>query len=202
MATSVIEICNNALQDLGEDLIVSLSDGTKAANLCNQRWPSVRDAVIRAHPWNCCMEMDSLAPMSQTPAWRWNYQYQLPADCLRVMAVANASGVVVAEWELQGRKLLCDIDAEVLIRYVKRETDPTVYDSLLSEALAARLSAVLAYPLSGSTSAQEAAWTIYQNKVAEARGMDAREGVTETLFTSAWEAAKLGSIRLGTVDTE
>ena len=37
MATSIIEICNNALLDLGEDVIMSLGDGTKAASLCNHR---------------------------------------------------------------------------------------------------------------------------------------------------------------------
>ena len=61
MATSVIEICNNALVDLGEEPITSLADNTKAARLCNQRWPAVRDAVLRAHPWNCAVTLARLA---------------------------------------------------------------------------------------------------------------------------------------------
>ena len=39
MANSIIEICNSALTDLGEEPITSLTDNTKAARLCNQRWP-------------------------------------------------------------------------------------------------------------------------------------------------------------------
>ena len=67
MATSVIEICNNALLDLGEDAIMSLQDDSKAARLCNHRWPGVRDAVLRAHPWNCAMAQWELAAGTAAP---------------------------------------------------------------------------------------------------------------------------------------
>ena len=91
MAVSVIEICNNALLDLGEDTIMSLGDETKAARLCNQRWPGVRDAVLRTHPWNCCAAQAVLAAASEAPSWRWSAAYPLPLDCLRVLRVAGSS---------------------------------------------------------------------------------------------------------------
>ena len=80
MATSVIEICNNALLDLGEDVIMSLGDESKAAGLCNHRWPAVRDAVLRAHPWNCAMAQAELAAGAVAPLWKWEYKYNLPTE--------------------------------------------------------------------------------------------------------------------------
>ncbi|MGE4553797.1 MAG: hypothetical protein AB7D57_11830 [Desulfovibrionaceae bacterium] len=194
MATSVIEICNNALLDLGEDTITALTDNSRAARLCNQRWPAVRDAVLRAHPWNCCMAQAELAAAGSAPLWRWDWQYPLPADFLRVVLLTNALQRSITEWEVQGRHAYCDEPAPLFLAYVRRETDPQKYDALLSEALSARLAATLAYPLSGSSSLAEGFWKLYQEKILEARGVDAREGVAESVVTGAgWLSAKYGA---------
>lgn len=192
MATSVIEICNNALLDLGEDSITSLTDNIKAARLCNQRWPAVRDAVLRAHPWNCAMSQAELAAAAESAVWRWDFQYVLPTDLLRLVRVVTAAEQDVDQWEVQGRVLLCDEEAPLFLAYVRREQDPQKYDALLSEAMSARMSATLAYPLSGSSSLAENYWKVYKEKILEARGVDAREGVAEPLAPVAWMAAKYG----------
>ncbi len=192
MANSVIEICNNALLDLGEDVIMSLGDVSKAAGLCNHRWPAVRDAVLRAHPWNCAMAQAELAAATAAPVWRWEYKYNLPADFLRIIHVVGQDGRTIADWEIQGGIILCNEDAPIFISYVRRETDTKKYDALLDETLAARLAATLAYPLSGSTSLAQTYWEIYQQKLAEARGVDAREGVPESVTPTSWLGAKVG----------
>jgi hypothetical protein len=192
MATSVIEICNNALLDLGEDAIMSLGDEGKAAALCNHRWPAVRDAVLRAHPWNCAMAQAELAAGAAAPLWRWEYRYVLPVDFLRIVHMVGRDGTPVRDWEIQGGIVLCNEEAPLFISYVRRETDPRRYDALLTEALAARLAATLAYPLSGSTSLAQSCWSVYQDKLNEARGVDAREGVPESITPTNWLGAKMG----------
>ncbi|KAB1441836.1 hypothetical protein [Pseudodesulfovibrio senegalensis] len=192
MADSVIEICNNALQDLGEDPIMSLVDESKGARLCNRRWPASRDAVLRAHPWNCCMAQAELAASVDAPRWRWERKYVLPTDCLRVVRVAGADDAEVRDWEIQGQVILCNEAAPLMLAYVRREENPKRYDALLSEALSARLAAMLAYPLTGSTSLADALWHAYQEKLGEARGIDAREGVPGALRSTQWLRARHG----------
>jgi hypothetical protein len=192
MATSVIEICNNALLDLGEDAIMSLGDDSKAAGLCNHRWPAVRDAVLRAHPWNCAMAQAQLAAGASAPLWKWAFRYVLPTDFLRIIAITGADGNDVRDWEIQSGVVLCDEEAPLYIAYVRRETDPKRYDALLSETLSARLAATLAYPLSGSTSLAQSCWHTYKEKLSEARGVDAREGVPGSVAPTTWLGAKLG----------
>ncbi|AMK10320.1 MAG: hypothetical protein AB7E51_12210 [Pseudodesulfovibrio sp.] len=192
MATSVIEICNNALLDLGEDAIMSLGDNSKAAGLCNHRWPAVRDAVLRAHPWNCAMAQAELAAGTAAPLWKWEYKYVLPTDFLRVIRVVGADGTEVLEWEIQSGIILCDEEPPLFISYVRRETDPKKYDALLAETLSARMAATLAYPLSGSTALAQSCWKTYQEKLTEARGVDAREGVPESVVPATWLGAKIG----------
>lgn len=195
MALSIVEICNNALQDLGEDSITNLTDSNRTARVCNQRWPATRDAVLRAHPWNCCMGQAELANGANAPIWKWGFRYQLPTDFLRVVAVVDQGENLITEWEIQGRVLLCNAEAPIFISYVRRETDPSMYDALLCEALTARMSAALAYPLTASTSLGQAMWDKYREAITEARGVDAREGVPESVVPNSWITAKWGGRR-------
>lgn len=192
MATSVIEICNNALLDLGEEAIASLTDNTKAARLCNQRWPAVRDAVLRAHPWNCATAQAELAASSAAPAWKHEARFPLPADCLRVLEV-QCGGAALASWEVQEAAILCDEAGPLDIAYIRRIEDPRLFDPLLGEALTARLSATLAYPITASTSLAQAFWSLYAEKLREARGIDAREASPiPAPAPTSWLSAKMG----------
>lgn len=192
MATSVIEICNNALNDLGEEAIASLSDNTKAARLCNQRWPAVRDAVLRAHPWNCALAQAELAASASAAGWRHSNAFPLPTDCLRVLAVC-AGGADLRAWEVQAGCIHCDEAGPLQVQYVRRIDDPRLFDPLLCEALTARLSATLAYPVTASTSLAQAFWSAYADKLREARGVDAREGAPVAApAPTSWLAAKVG----------
>ena len=89
---SVVDICNNALVDLGASSIVSLTEDSKAARLCNQRYDSIRDTVFRFHPWNCLINRASLAADAVAPAFEYAFQYTLPTDpyCLRVLSLETA----------------------------------------------------------------------------------------------------------------
>ena len=50
---SIVGLCNSALNQIGASNIISLTEDSKAARICNQRYEFIRDSVFRAHPWNC-----------------------------------------------------------------------------------------------------------------------------------------------------
>ena len=52
---SVVQICNSALNQLGASSITALTENSKNARICNERYETVRDAVYRSHPWNCLL---------------------------------------------------------------------------------------------------------------------------------------------------
>lgn len=49
---SDVAICNLALTQLGANTIASLAEGTETARKCNAIYTLIRDAALRAHPWN------------------------------------------------------------------------------------------------------------------------------------------------------
>jgi len=68
---SVVEICNSGLSMLGASTIASLTEDSKNARLCNQRYEPVRDAVFRNHAWNSLMKRASIAADTAAPTWGW-----------------------------------------------------------------------------------------------------------------------------------
>lgn len=170
---SVVDICNSALNQIGASNIISLTEDSKAGRICNQRYDFVRDAVFRSHPWNCLVTRTILAPDSTAPSFEFDNAFTLPTDpyCLRVLNLQYHDII----HRVEGRKILCDEDTLNLL-YVGRVTDPAQYDTLLIETLAAGLAADIAYPLVGSTTLAQQMRLLYEDKLREARFVDATEG--------------------------
>ena len=141
---SDVDICNSALNMIGASNIISLTEDSRAARVCNQRYTSVRDAVFRAHPWNCLIARAEIAADATAPAFEFEHQHTLPNDpyCLRVIRPQDTDTV----FRIEGRKVLCNTTPFKFI-FVSRVTDPNEYDQLLIEALAARLAADISYAL-------------------------------------------------------
>ena len=177
--TSIVDICNSALNQIGASNIISLTEDSKAARICNQRFNFVRDSVFRAHPWNCLTTRTTIAPDAETPAFTFSAQFSLPVDpfCLRVLQLSNTDIL----YKIEGRKLLCN-ESTVEMLYIGRVTDANQYDLLLTETIAAALAADLAYPLVGSSALSANMFTLYQSKLTEARFVDATEGTPDNVI--------------------
>ncbi len=178
MAASIIDICNSALNQIGASNILSLTEDSKAARICNQRYEFIRDSVFRAHPWKALTRRASLAPDAVKPAFEFDNAFTLPADpyCLRVLYLRYHD----IPYRLEGRKILCDEDTVDLV-YLARITDTSEYDSLLIETLTAAIAADVAYPLVGSNSLAQQMRITYEDKLKEARFVSATEGTPASI---------------------
>lgn len=188
---SVVEICNSALNMLGANNITALTEDSKNARLLNQRYESVRDSVFRSHTWNCLIKRVQLASDSDAPTHEYKYQYTLPADCLRVLKTGgyhNGSSSDLDSgqiFKIEGRKLLTD-ETSIYLIYVSKNTDPNEYDTLLIETIAARLASELCYAITASTSLAGQMYELYNQKLREARFVDATEGTPDNIDSSSF----------------
>jgi len=186
---SIVEMCNSALNMLGASNIISLTEDSKNARLLNQRYESARDAVFRSHNWNCLVKRVELAADTETPAFEYDKQYTLPADCLRVIKTQHSNKVDSDIHKIEGRKLLTD-ETEIKIVYVARIEDVNQYDVLLQEAIAARLASELAYAITQSTGVAQLMQQAYADKIKEARYLDATEGTADKLEANDFITAR------------
>lgn len=185
MSISQVSICNAALTALGANLITSIAEDTEEARQCNANFDSIRDEVLRAHPWNCALYQAELAQSADVPVFGYEYKYALPTNpyCLRVLKLSEEDSGYT--WRIAGRYL--ETDSETAnIDYIRRLTTYSEYDPLLAAAMSARLAAEIAYKLAASKTLVEAMWALYDKKIAIAQGFNAIEGKEEVEAESAW----------------
>ena len=184
---SFVHIYNESLDLLVAATIIALTDNSKEARLCNRNFDLVRDAVLRAHPWNIAVTRKELAQDASAPAFGFTYQYTLPTDpyCLRVLSFwdSNVDNELAAYdsnvmYKIEGRKILSN-EGTCNIIYIGRVTDTEQYDSLLSSTIAHRLAAKLAYNITGSGTVAQTMQALYEERLREAKSIDAMEGYPE-----------------------
>lgn len=199
MATSEVEICNAALDLIGGSVITSLDDATKAARVCKRNYKRARDATLRAYEWNCAMRRASIPAMGTAPDFGFARQFQLPEGpdepapyCLRALAhVDEVEREVI--WKVEGRRILSDEGAPFQLLYLCRLEDPTQFDALLDDAIAARLAADINYVMTANATLGESLAKYAQAKLIEARRTDAREGIVDRQReVSSWLNSRSG----------
>lgn len=88
---------------------------------------------------------------AKIPDFEWDYQYELPSDFIRLIAIYEDDGADLASerWIREGNRILTNYDS-CSIRYIKSITDPADFDPLFSEVLILRMAWKLIPALAGS----------------------------------------------------
>lgn len=180
MATQV-GIINTALTFMGSDLITSVTENTERRRTATAIYDDIRDATIRAYPWNFAKRRITLAPLSASPDSDWEYAFQKPSDCLRILGTYPS----LVKYDVEGDTIVCNEDV-LRIKYLARVEDPTKYDALFVQAFSARLAHAMAYRRVQSSSRESELWGLYKAILKEARSVDAQEGLAETVEVSEW----------------
>lgn len=192
MAQSKTDIVNSGLIKIGAEPILSLNDDKKSARLAKNRYDPARRAVLRLHPWNCAVKRETLAPLTEEPDFGFTHQHQLPADCLRVLAVNWDDS---PEYRIEGRKLLIDSDT-VELKYIFDLEDTAEMDSLLAEAIGAYLATDIVYALTQKSSMTDMAQKIFDKILRKARTVDSQENSYQEMEANLWDDSR-GSTQVG-----
>jgi len=165
-----VDICNLALARIGETVIQSLDDASVEARKCKLLLPSVLAQVLRSGKWNCAMAQARLALLQEAPLFGFAYQFQLPADCLRVVCV-NAG---IQPWRRVRDRILTDA-ARVELEYIRLAAAHEL-DQLCAEAVAVLLASRLAVSVKANVQLSKLLYQEYTDSAAiEARTVDAME---------------------------
>ena len=190
---SVVDICNSALNLLGASTISALTDDSKNARLCNQRYEPIRNRIFRSHAWNCLTKRVQLAQDSAAPVIEYSYQYTLPSDCLRVLKIHTGSTDSIEssiDYVVEGRKIKTN-EGTVYLVYIGLDTDPNNYDTYLQEAISAGLAADIAYAVTNNATLANNYLTTADERLREARFIDATENALGTIESNEFTDARL-----------
>ena len=190
---SAVDIANSALNLLGASTISAFTDDSKNARLINQRYEPVRNRVFRSHAWNCLHKRVQLAQNSTAPVVEYSHAYALPSDCLRVLKVHNGTTDSIKsaiDYKIEGRNIVTD-EGTVFIIYIALDTDPNNYDTYLQESISHQLAADLAYAVTNNATLADKYMTRADERLREARFIDATENSLGTIESSEFTDARL-----------
>lgn len=155
--SSIVEICNLALNHIGAKSISSIDESSESARKCKLIYEPIRDAVLRGTSWNFATAVEQLALLDEElPGW--NYLYTEPVRCLKVRKIFNDSTLLdprpidhklLLSPTTKTKSIATDLEL-AWCEFTYRVTDPNVYDPQFIEALSYRMAASLAQSLAGN----------------------------------------------------
>lgn len=182
---SDVSICNSALLKVGGELISSLSDNTRASNICAAQYPILRDEVMRAAPWRFALTQRVLGvPSATVPPFGYLAAYDVPTDVLRVWKVETE------QWTEIGNQILCDKTDGINCLCIEQNLDPTSYDAQFAETLAWRMAMEIALALVQSAPLKQEMEKGFEKALASARSSNAVIGTPDKLIADEWSNAR------------
>lgn len=173
MALSQIDLCSRALIKVGANGISSFDEGTLEAEIAASLYPTVRDSLLSAHPWNFATFQKRLAMLATAPVADFNSAFQLPVDCIRVLSAGTGGRGSGLTYKIVQRQLLTDVD-DVVLTYIFRPIEAD-FPPFFDMTLIAQLAAEFCIPLTDSTSRWEALRDAAEHEFRRARLIDAQE---------------------------
>ena len=102
----------------------------------------------------------------------------------------NARAIKSLDYKIEGRNIVTDIDSVYLI-YIALDTDPNNYDSYLRESISHQLAADLCYAITNNASLANNYMTRADERLREARFIDATENSLGTVEANEFTDARL-----------
>lgn len=149
MITSVVDICNMALDYCNVRNITSLEEKTKQSEICQRWYDTVRKSLLLNINASFSIKRAILAEVANfVPAYGYDKAFSLPADCLQVLNLD--SPISDRFYQIEGNYLLCQQNAEnenIKIRYIADIKDVTKFDAEFCDCLALKLAEKISLPL-------------------------------------------------------
>ena len=181
---SEVSICNQAISWLGGNSIISLDDATVEAQLCNANYELLRDAVMEEGKWTFATQRSELVQSGTPPVFGYEFAFTIPPDVLSVIMATrhqdNKNSTEDFDWRREGQFILCDA-ARVWIKSIIRVIDPSRFSAMFNQALASRIAADIAVPLTESTTKEANMWTKYNNAMMGALALDGMQGKSDRI---------------------
>lgn len=184
---SQVGIINAALTKIGaKQSVVSLEDGTPAANFGAARYEELRDDLLRDHNWNFAIRRVKLARLSEGPTFEYRFRYQLPDRWLRILnAWDNAAGRGHLNYRTEGNMLLTD-SSDVWCKFVIQVVDPNEMSADFRECLTLKLAIEAAVKLAGSTQLSQLMEARFERRFTKAVSNDSFDTRPTQLPRGSW----------------
>ena len=157
-----VGISNLAIGWCGGNPIMTLDDESIEAELCKLSYAPTRDLVLEQKDWTFAASRDTLIPILPAPEFEYSSRFQLPPNFLVVRQVSDdPTSMRKIDYVKEQRTLLANY-TKLYLKYTVRITNVNYFSPTFVYALAHKLAAVIAKPLTESASLKQEMETMSQ----------------------------------------
>lgn len=186
MTATKVSVCNEALNLIGAQSILSFDDETPNARRCAVLYDQTRKALFRLHPWSFAKKRTQLAPTATHPSFGYAHAFALPRDFERLLSAGTT------DFEIEDRHILANTNLINLI-YVYDNDNEQLWDSLFRECMIFYMASKLAKAITGSNTEADSSWQKLQQTLKQARAINAQERPSQDF--SAYSSSSLIEVR-------
>ncbi|AZS06560.1 tail tubular protein [Alteromonas phage ZP6] len=187
--TTAINICNQAISEVGGEFITDLNDAQREATLCKTLYPAALDHVLTAARWSFLGHRVILSPSANVPAFGFRNAFEIGGDILEIYEVFDQvkyNPDLVQNnlyWQREGDYILADADV-IYVKCKIKKTDPSEFSPQFTQAVSAYLAHLLAMPMANNRALSEAKYMLFKDIVSESANLDSMQGKTRKLRAS------------------
>lgn len=190
-------LVNLALREIGTYRISDINENSSEAEVARDLLPEVVRFCLSAHEWRFAMKLAQLQRLSEKPAARFDYAYQLPSDFLRLGSVADNERMSPAledeHYAVYDGKLLASSEY-VFCEYVYHHTTYAAWPPWFARYVSAVMASEMASPLK-STTERERLEQVALQRLGHARGLDSVQVPVRRPPIGMWHRAMMGGRR-------
>lgn len=194
--TSPVTVANQALIRLSVQKITAFTDQKKAADVMSTIYDNARDTILRKYPFKFAKKRDTLAPLSSSPKWGYEYQYELPTDCVRVLYV---DGHYVGydynglpnDYKLEGRMILTNQPTSINIIYISNSVPEAEFDADFTRVFYLQLALDSHSSLAGRGTSRGKIESEFVVALSEAKLNGSLEELDDFAHSPEWEDARV-----------
>lgn len=187
--STAIDICNSALNKLGQDPIASFSEDSKAARALNTAYPLIRDKLLQDHYWNFAIKTVSLAQLPSTDLGLRGTKFALPADYHQAIKLLSNRF-----YKIESGELITD-QSTAILKYVWKNNNVSSYTPLFKEALAYALANDIAYLMTQSQGTSDRMAKYAYDAKMNAAAVDAQEDFMDSVHGDDFIEGRFGEIQ-------
>lgn len=192
MITSVLDICNMALDYCNVRNITAIDEKTKQSEKCRMWYDTVRKSLLLNMNASFSIKRAVLAEVADfTPVYGYTKAYALPHDCLQVLNLD--SPITDRFYQIEGDYLYCnkyDSDENIKIRYIADIEDVTKFDAEFCDCLALKLAEKICLPLTEDEQKTSMLKQLAQQKYVETSTKYGRDNRMIVINTPKYRHAK------------
>lgn len=184
-----LQICQRALIEIGDAPITSLTQGTPAANACNDYFEIIAREVIREGSWTSTLKRVALVDSGVTPVFEYGEEYNLPSDFIKLIKV-NEDYPEQVDHKIEGTKLVTNETSIDILYVADISSSPEDFDQNLETAVVYKLAGFLAFYLTANRALRNDLYAAYERELTKGLAHDGQQGSRSTIYSNLFRGIK------------